>query len=149
MANEARRERADERGVADGDARRPAPVGYRATCGGVACRGPSRRGGFESISRRWATSNGSSESSTARKVAHYALTVQPRIHEPEPQAEAIAVPEALHVRRMRDVLRRRRQVDVVGLVRQVPLDIVDGLLPPPRVHLPPLGPDHPVHPALA
>src|SRR5260370_9153828 len=98
-----RRDRADERGVAVGHARRPAPVTYRATCRGVACRGPSRCGGFESISRRWATSNGSSESSTARKVAHYALTVQPRIHEPDPQAEAIALPEPLHLPPIRAV----------------------------------------------
>jgi hypothetical protein len=54
------------------------------------------------------------------------------------EREPVVVLESLHRRRVGDVLRRRRQVDVVRLVGQVALDVVDDELALAGVQLAPL-----------
>src|SRR5688572_5048960 len=78
--------------------------------------------------------------STARPAAP--LSLQPGEHQPAPQREAVVVLEALHLRRVRNVLRRRREVHVVRLVREVALDVVDDGQALLRVQLAPLGDEH-------
>src|SRR3989449_11437016 len=69
--------------------------------------------------------------------------VEPGVEQAHAEAVTVVVLEALHVGRVRDVLRPLRDVDVVGLVGQVALDVVDDLLPLLRVHLTALGEQHP------
>src|ERR671923_344228 len=66
--------------------------------------------------------------STSRRSTYCRmLLLEPGEHQPRPQPEAVVVLHALHVRRVGDVLRRVRHVDVVRLVGEIPLDVVhDG-----------------------
>src|SRR5688572_2057767 len=70
------------------------------------------------------------------------LLVDPGEHQPGAEAEAVVVLEALHVRRVRDVLRRVRQVHVVRLVREVALDVVNQVQALLRIELAPLRDQH-------
>src|SRR5262245_39265018 len=54
-----------------------------------------------------------------------ASPLDPGEHEPVAEREPVVVPEALHLRRVRDVLRRGREIHVVRLVGEMPLDVVD------------------------
>src|SRR5437667_8856565 len=74
-----------------------------------------------------------------------ALLVEPRAHDQQPERVAVVVLEALHGRRVGDVLRGDRQVDQVDIVRlvgQVTLDRVDDLAALVRIELPQLGEEH-------
>src|SRR5262245_38066838 len=81
---------------------------------------------------------------SARRRRTYCLIspVEPRVHEPWPQAEAVVILHPLHRRHVADVLRRERRVHVVGLVGQVALDVVHDGQPLLEVHLAALGDQH-------
>src|SRR5437867_9477664 len=86
---------------------------------------------------------------TARAMRRrtYCLTGARLLLDPgEGQAAAEVVPvvvlEPLDVRRMRDVARRHRHVDVVRLVGEVALDLVDDLATLLRIDLAALGQQH-------
>src|SRR5213596_570536 len=55
------------------------------------------------------------------------LLLDPREGQAAPEVVPVVVLEAFDVRRMRDVARRHRHVDVVRFVGQVALDLVDDL----------------------
>src|SRR5688572_16622991 len=78
-------------------------------------------------------------SASRRSTYWRMLLVDPGEHQPRSQPEAVVVLHALHARRVGDVLGRRGQVDVVGLVGQVALDVVHDGQPLGDVHLAALG----------
>src|SRR5262245_56838277 len=79
--------------------------------------------------------------------------IEPGVGQPHAETVTVVVLEALHGRRMSEVLRPLRDVDVVGLVGQIALDVVHDLLAFLGIHLPPLRHQHLAelgvgHPAL-
>src|SRR5206468_12420828 len=71
------------------------------------------------------------------------LLLDPREGQAAPEVVPVVVLEAFDVRRMRDVTRRHRHVDVVRFVGQVALDLVDDLATLLRIVLAALGQQHP------
>src|SRR5437879_3286502 len=67
----------------------------------------------------------------------------PREGQAAPEVVAVVVLEAFDVRRMRDIARRHRNVDVVRFVGQVALDLVDDLATLLQIDLAALGQQHP------
>src|SRR5216117_1534955 len=70
-----------------------------------------------------------------RRTYGFISPVEPGVGQAHAEAVAVVVLEALHGRRVGDVLRPRRHVDVVGLVGEVALDVVHDLLALPGIHL--------------
>jgi hypothetical protein len=52
-------------------------------------------------------------------------SIEPHVHQARAEAEAVDVSEALDVRRVRDVPRPHRQIDIVGLVGEITLNLVN------------------------
>src|SRR3989454_1080647 len=138
-----------------------AGVGYRTTAPGI----DDTKGHVGPLTNRVATSPGISRimantmtltrksvgtaSATRRRTYRLtrgrpvdALLVEPRAHDQQPERVAVVVLEALHGRRVGDILRGDRQVDIVRLVGQVTLDLVDDLAALVRIELPQLGEEH-------
>src|SRR5438876_2653799 len=67
------------------------------------------------------------------------LLVEPRVEQAHAETIPVVVLEPFHVGGVREVLRRLRQEDGVGLVGEIALNVVDDLLALLRVHLAPLG----------
>src|SRR3989454_10346161 len=82
-------------------------------------------------------------SSSQRAAGSSGRALDPRVHEAAAQIKAVVRLEPLHVRRVRDVPRGHWQVNVIGLVGEIAVDLVGELAALLRIKLSALGEEGP------